>query len=139
MESNHIIIILIVIILMILSAMAGMFANNHMADKETPVNNTTKDNSSVAMTNGTDEEQPVYTETHTETSNAKQNNNNQNNNPNNNNPHEDAEVITTYPDEEESDSEDTSGHASEIYVDDRGRVSVGYWDDEGYWNAEYVV
>ena len=120
---------------MILSAMVGMYANSHVTEKTTPANNTTKNNSSITTTNGTDEGQTTntetHTETHTETSNAKQNNNNKNN-------HEDTNVKTTSMEDDGGGSEDY-GDANEIYIDERGRASIGYWDDEGYWNAVYTV
>lgn len=120
--------------------MVVMFANNH--NKEIKVNNTAlNNNSSVATSNGTNTElQTTDTETQTETSNPTQNSNDNNNHNNNNNRHEESHVETAQSGYQESVLEDDDDYDdSEIYVDDRGRVSVGHWDDEGYWNAEYVV
>lgn len=120
--------------------MVIMFANNH--NKEIKVNNTAlNNNSSVATSNGTNTEpQTTDTETQTETSNPTQNSNDNNNHNNNNNRHEESHVETAQSGYQKSVLEDDDDYDdSEIYVDDRGRVSVGHWDDEGYWNAEYVV
>lgn len=138
MENDKMIIIgLIVIILIILVAM-GTYAITNMSPNKTnnpiEINNTTN-KTSVATTSGSAEDTQSESESHQQTTNTEPQKQAQQNNHNH---HEDVEVETTY-DDMESGSEDTYDGEYEIYADDRGRVSIGYWDDEGYWNAVETV
>ena len=94
------------------------------------------------MTNGTDEASQTVdtsshneapTEAHAETSDAKQSNEH----------HEASHVETSSSSDAASSSEGSSSSEDtgdyEIFADDRGRVTIGYWDDEGYWNPVYEV
>ena len=117
----------------------GTYAITNMSPNKTnnpiEINNTTN-KTSVATTSGSSEDTQSESESHQQTTNTEPQKQAQQNNHNNN--HEDVEVETTY-DDMESGSEDTYDGDYEIYADDRGRVSIGYWDDEGYWNAVETV